>query len=84
MKQAKTLTKAELKQVIDVWDPCNRYVACDITMLLLTLLCGLRIGHVKNLCIANAFTTGAVIRTDIRLDDARTKINHEKNIFGYK
>ena len=46
MAQAKTLSKAELKQVVDVTNSCSRYAARDVTMLLFTHLCGLRIGEV--------------------------------------
>ena len=48
MAQAKTLTKTELKRVVDVTNSCSRYAARDVTMLLLTHLCGLRIGEVAN------------------------------------
>ena len=46
MAQAKTLIKTELKRVVDVTNSCSRYAARDVTMLLLTHLCGLRIGEV--------------------------------------
>ena len=49
MAQAKTLSKAELKQVVDVTNSCSRYAARDVTMLLFTHLCGLRIGEVAAL-----------------------------------
>ena len=44
MAQAKTLTKTELKRVVDVTNSCSRYAERDVTMLLLTHLCGLRVG----------------------------------------
>ena len=43
MAQAKTFSKAELKQLFDVTNSCSRYAARDATMLLFTHLCGLRI-----------------------------------------
>ena len=48
MAQAKTLRKAELKRVVDVTNSCRRHAARDVTMLLLTHLCGLRIGEAAN------------------------------------
>lgn len=81
MAQAKTLTKTELKRVVDVTNSCSRYAARDVTMLLLTHLCGLRIGEVANLRIADVRDTDGTIRTEIRLDAERTKNNHARTIF---
>ncbi len=36
MAQAKTLTKQNLKQLVDVTNSCSRYAARDATMLLFT------------------------------------------------
>ena len=60
---------------------CSRYAARDATMLLLTHLCGLRIGEVANLRIADVIDTDGTIRTEIRLDAERTKNKHAKTIF---
>ena len=49
MAQAKTLSKAELKQLLDVTNSCSRYPLRDATMLLFTHLCGLRVGEVAAL-----------------------------------
>ena len=81
MAQAKTLNKTELKQLLDVTNSCSRYAARDVTMLLLTHLCGLRIGEVANLRIADVIDTDGTIRTEIRLDAERTKNNHARTIF---
>ena len=81
MAQAKTLTKTELKRVVDVTNSCSRYAARDVTMLLLTHLCGLRIGEVANLRIADVIDTDGTIRTELRLDAERTKNNHARTIF---
>jgi len=81
MAQAKTLTKTELKRVVHVTNSCSRYAARDVTMLLLTHLCGLRIGEVANLCVDDVRDTDGTIRTEIRLDAERTKNNHARTIF---
>ena len=78
MAQAKTLTKTELKRVIDVTNSCSRYAARDVTMLLLTHLCGLRIGEVANLRIDDVIDTDGTEQTEIRLDAKRTKNNHAR------
>ena len=41
MAQVKTLSKAELKQLLDVTNSCSRNSVRDATMLLFTHLCGL-------------------------------------------
>ena len=81
MAQAKTLTKTELKRVVDVTNSCSRYAAREVTMLLLTHLCGLRIGEAANLHIYDLRDTDGTIRTEIRLDAERTKNNHARTIF---
>ena len=81
MKQAKTLTKTEPKRTVHVTKTCSRYPERDITMLLLTHLCGLRIGEVASLRIHDVRDTDGTIRTEIRLDAERTKNNHARTIF---
>ena len=80
MAQARTLTKTELKRVVDVTNSCSRYAARDVTMLLLTHLCGLRIGEVANLRIDDVRDTDGTVRAEIRLDAERTKNNHARTI----
>ena len=53
MAQAKTLTKQELKRLLDVTRGGSRYVERDVTMLLLTHWCGLRVGEVAALRITD-------------------------------
>ena len=84
MAQAKTLNKAELKQLLDVTKSCSRYPLRDSTMLLFTHLCGLRIGEMANFCIHDLRDTDDTIRTEIRLDAERTKKNHARTIFVAK
>ena len=67
MAQAKTLSKAELKQLLDITNSCSRYSARDATMLLFTHLCGLRIGEVSLLSfddILDANGTSSVSEAD--------------------
>lgn len=49
MAQARTLRKSELKQLIDVTAGCSRYPQRDVTMLLFSHLCGLRVGETSDI-----------------------------------
>ena len=61
MAQAKTLSKAELKRVLDVAKACSKYAERDCTMLLLTHWCGMRVGEVAALRVEDVLdSTGAV------------------------
>ena len=50
-------------------------------MLLLTHLCGLRIGEVAHLRVDDVVNTNGTIKAEIRLDAERTKNNHARTIF---
>jgi integrase/recombinase XerD len=81
MGQAKTLTKAEVKRTIDVVKSCSRYVQRDITMLLLTHWCGMRIGEVASLLVSDVINAEGVIRAEIKLKATQTKGNAERVVF---
>ena len=81
MAQAKTLSKAELKQLLDVTNSCSRYAARDATMLLFTHLCGLRVGEVAALRFDDILDTNGTVRDEMTLDAARTKSKRARKIF---
>jgi integrase/recombinase XerD len=81
MAQAKTLSKAELKQLLDVTNSCSRYAARDATMLLFTHLCGLRIGEVAALRFDDILDANGAVRDEMTLDAARTKSKRARKIF---
>ena len=81
MAQAKTLSKAELKQLLDVTNSCSRYAARDATMLLFTHLCGLRIGEVAALRFDDILDANGTVRDEMTLDAARTKSKRARKIF---
>ena len=64
MKQAKTLNKAELKRVVDVTKACSRYPQRDVTMLLLTHWCGMRVGEVAALRMGDVLDASCDIRAE--------------------
>lgn len=73
MKQAKTLTKSELKRVIDVTKSCSRYPIRDLTMLLLTHWCGMRIGEVAALRKSDVVNDDGSVKEQITLSADQTK-----------
>jgi integrase/recombinase XerD len=81
MAQAKTLSKAEIKQVIDVTNSCSRYAARDVTMLLFTHLCGLRVGEVAALRFDDILDARGNVRDEMTLDAKRTKGKRARKVF---
>jgi integrase/recombinase XerD len=81
MAQAKTLSKAELKQLLDVTNSCSRYSQRDATMLLFTHLCGLRVGEVAALRFDDILDANGTVRDEMTLDAARTKSKRARKIF---
>jgi integrase/recombinase XerD len=81
MAQAKTLNKAELKQLLDVTNTCSRYPTRDTTMLLFTHLCGLRVGEVAALRFDDVVDQNNKVRDELTLDAARTKSKRARKIF---
>ena len=80
MAQAKTLTKAELKRLLDVTRGGSRYAERDITMLL-THWCGLRVGEVAALRIADVVDEQNTVKAEIVLAAAVTKYKRARRIF---
>ena len=81
MAQAKTLSKSEIKQVLDVIKSCSRYPLRDTTMLLFTHLCGLRVGEVAALRFDDILDGNGNVRDEMTLDAARTKSKRARKIF---
>ena len=81
MAQAKTLSKAELKQLLHVTNSCSRYPLRDSTLLLFTHLCGLRVGEVAALRFDDILDKNGNVRDEITLDAARTKSKRARKIF---
>ncbi len=81
MGQAKTLTKTELKRLIDVTKACSRYAQRDVAMLLLTHWCGMRVGEVAALRVSDVIDANDTVRTEIKLNAAQTKGNAARVVF---
>ncbi|AVI62506.1 tyrosine-type recombinase/integrase [Halomonas sp. GFAJ-1] len=73
MAQAKTLSKTELKRVLQYIDACERYSERNRAMLLLTHWCGMRVGEVASLRVSDVVSEDGSIRSEIRLTASQTK-----------
>lgn len=80
MPQARTLTKTQIKQVIEVIKSCSRYPLRDTSMLLLTHLCGLRVGEVATLKIDGVMDTNGNVLDEITLNAQVTKNNKARKV----
>ena len=81
MAQAKTLTEQELKRLLDVTRGGSRYAERDVTMLLLTHWCGLRVGEVAALEITDVVDESGAVKSEIVLAAAVTKSKRARHIF---
>mgnify|MGYP000582180630 CR=1 FL=1 len=81
MGQAKTLTKSELKRVIDVTKACSRYPQRDTAMLLLTHWCGMRIGEVAALKVSDVVDAEGNIKAELQLSADQTKGSAARVVF---
>lgn len=81
MAQARTLRKSELKQLIDVTASCSRYPQRDVTMLLFSHLCGLRVGEIASLRFDDVLDDKSNVLDEITLDASRTKGKRARKIF---
>ena len=75
MAKAKTLNKAELKRVLNYNDAHERYSQRNRAMILLTHLCGMRIGEVVNLKVSDVIDENGEIKAEIQLPRNRPKAN---------
>ncbi|MGY6252219.1 tyrosine-type recombinase/integrase [Paraburkholderia caledonica] len=80
MKQAKTLTDKELKQVL-TYISLNRHAARNRAMLLLTHWAGMRVGEVAALRIGDVLNADNSIKFEIRLLAEQTKGHHARTVF---
>ena len=81
MGQAKTLTKQELKRVLDYNGACERHSERNRAMILLTFYCGMRIGEVVSLRIADVINKQGVVLGEIKLSAAQTKGDRARTVY---
>ena len=80
MGQAKTLTKQELKRVLDYNNGCERHSERNRAMILFTFYCGMRIGEVVSLRIADVINEQGEVLDEIKLAATQTKGNKARTI----
>ena len=81
MAQAKTLTAAELRQVLGFIATSNKHAARNRAMLLLTHWAGLRVGEVAALTISDVVNTDCTIKEEVRLLPQQTKGKHARTVY---
>lgn len=80
MAQAKTLTKQELKRVLDYNSACERHSERNRAMILFTFYCGMRIGEVVSLRIADVLNDKGEVFDEIQLSSLQTKGNKARTV----
>ena len=84
MSKAKTLNKAELKRVLNYNAAHERYRERNRAMILLTHLCGLRIGEVVNLKVSDVIDYNCKVKSEILLTKKQTKGKQARTVFVSK
>ena len=81
MAQAKTLSAAELRQVLGYIATSTKHAARNRTMTLLTHWAGLRVGEVAALKIGDVVNTDGTIKEEVRLLPQQTKGSHARTVY---
>lgn len=80
MSQAKTLTPAEIQQVLHYIAP-RSYAMRNRVMFLTGLWSGMRVGEIASLAVGDVRNTDGSVRAEIRLTAAQTKGRHPRTVF---
>ncbi len=80
MAQAKTLTEAELAQVLGYLAQ-HRFARRNRVMLLTGLWSGMRVGEIASLRIGDVSAADGSIRAEVRLSAEQTKGRHPRTVF---
>jgi integrase/recombinase XerD len=80
MPQAKVLSSKELRRVLD-YVATRPHAARNRAIILLTHWAGMRIGEVAALRVADVLNADGSVKTEIRLDAARTKGNRARTVY---
>ena len=81
MAQAKTLTQAELRQVLGYIATKHKHAARNRTMLLMTHWAGLRVGEVAALTIGDVVNADGTVKEEVRLSAEQTKGNRARTVY---
>jgi integrase/recombinase XerD len=80
MSQAKTLTPAEVAQVLD-YIAQHSYPMRNRVMFLTGLWSGMRVGEIASLSVGDVRNADMTIKAEIRLTAAQTKGRHPRTVF---
>lgn len=80
VKQAKTFTEKELKQVL-TYLSLRRHALRNRAMVLLTHWAGMRVGEVAALLVGDVVNSDGSIKSEIRLAPDQTKGRHARTVF---
>ena len=80
MAQAKTLTQAEIDQVLRFTSK-RRYAIRDRALILTSFWSGMRVGEIANLKMGDVLNTDGSIKQEIRLNASQTKGNEARVVF---
>lgn len=80
MAQAKTLTQAEIDQVLRYIDT-RKYALRNRTLLLTSFWSGMRVKELSSLRIMDVMNTDGSIKNEIRLSAEQTKGSHPRTVF---
>ena len=79
-KQAKTLTQAEIRRVLD-YIATRKHSTRNRALLMTTYLSGMRVGEISSLQYKDVVDTDGNIRNEIRLSAEQTKGNQARVVF---
>jgi integrase/recombinase XerD len=80
MAQAKTLSQAEIDQVLR-YTSKSRYAVRNRTMILTSFWSGMRVAEIANLKMRDVLNEDHTIKTEIRLSAEQTKGNEARVVF---
>lgn len=81
MAQARTLTQAEIDQVLRYISQNQRYSARNRAMLLTSFYSGMRVGEIAHVRIGDVRNEDGSIKSEIRLTASQTKGNKGRTVF---
>jgi integrase/recombinase XerD len=80
MAQAKTLTTAELNQVLR-YVSTKKYAQRDRALILTSFWSGMRVGEIAALTMGDVINDDGTIKSEIRLSGSQTKGGHPRTVF---
>jgi integrase/recombinase XerD len=80
MAQAKTLTQAELDQVLR-YASTKKYPERNRALILTSFLTGMRVAEIASLTMGNTLNQDGSIKSEIRLSAEQTKGGHPRTVF---